>query len=310
MRDAIFTVTLLTLVWSSGPVRAQEPAPGDEWLTTPVDDQTFETYLQFFVYDRNLPFDVQVIDESEEGGIRKEHLSFRSTLAERVFANLYRSRTLPSSGWPAVIVLHGGVARGKDSGGARRITGELTRLGFGVLAMDMEHFGERDTGLLTTFTEGDKHERLYNQEDVYLAWMVQTVKDVGRSLDLLVERGADPGRIAVFGFSRGAVAATVAAGADRRLSAAVLSYGGHFDRLEDGHLPAACPANYVGRISPRPLLMLNGTNDADFVKETSVDPMFRLAKEPKQVLWTDGGHGRASEENRAAMHAWLQERLK
>jgi hypothetical protein len=56
--------------------------------------------------------------------------------------------------------------------------------------------------------------------------------------------------------------------------------------------------------------MLNGTNDADFVKETSVDPMYRLAKGPKQIFWTDGGHGRASEENRAAMHEWLQEKLK
>jgi len=217
---------------------------------------------------------------------------------------------LLSSGWPAVIMLHGGVARGKDSGGVQRLTATLTRLGFGVLAIDMKHFGERDTGLLTTFTEQNKHERLYNQEDVYLAWMVQTVKDVGRSHDLLVERGADPARIALYGFSRGAIAASVAGGADRRLSAVVLSYGAHFDRLEDGHLPAACPANYVGRISPRPLLMLNGTNDADHIKETSVDPMYRLAKEPKQMLWTDGGHGRASEENLAAMYEWLQEKLK
>ncbi len=105
------------------------------------------------------------------------------------------------------------------------------------------------------------------------------------------------------------MAASVVGGADRRLSAVVLSYGGHFDKMEDGHLPAACPANYIGRISPRPLLMLNGLNDADLIKETSVDPTYRLAKEPKQILWTDGGHGRASEENLAAMYQWLQDKL-
>ncbi len=309
MKTVVHAAILLALVWNSGTARAQDPAPGDEWLTSPVNDLTFETYLQFFVYDRNLPFDVQVVDETEEGGIRKEHLSFESTLGERVFANLYRSRTLPPSGWPAVIALHGGGPSGKDSRGTQRLAANLTRLGFGVLNIDMKHFGERNTGLMTTFTEDNKHERLYNQEDVYLAWMVQTVKDVGRSLDLLVEKGADPGRIGLYGFSRGAVAASVAGGADRRLSAVVLSYGGHFDKMEDGHLPAACPANYIGRISPRPLLMLNGLNDADFLKETSVDPTYRLAKEPKRILWTDGGHGRASEENLAAMYQWLQDKL-
>lgn len=114
----------------------------------------------------------------------------------------------------------------------------------------------------------------------------------------------------VYGSSRGAVAATIASAADERIAAVVLHYGGHFDALERDHLAAACPANYIGRFSPRPLLMLNGTFDADFDKVASVDPIFDMAGEPKTIRWTEGGHGRASEKNLEAMHAWVREALK
>jgi fermentation-respiration switch protein FrsA (DUF1100 family) len=89
-----------------------------------------------------------------------------------------------------------------------------------------------------------------------------------------------------------------------------MSYGGHFDLFEDGHLAAACPANYIGRIGPRPLLMINGENDADFLKETSVLPMQRLARDPKYFHWTPGGHGAYSEEDRAFLVEWLREHLR
>jgi fermentation-respiration switch protein FrsA (DUF1100 family) len=90
----------------------------------------------------------------------------------------------------------------------------------------------------------------------------------------------------------------------------ILLYGGHFDADENGHLPAACPANYIGRIAPRPLLMINGTQDAIMSKELSVDPMFKLARQPKQIIWTDGGHMFTNEEHRAAMIRWLREQDK
>ncbi len=84
----------------------------------------------------------------------------------------------------------------------------------------------------------------------------------------------------------------------------------HFDALERGHLAAACPANYIGRISPRPLLMINGTHDTDHVKETSAEPLYRLAKPPKLILWADTGHQLPTEEHRAALLKWLRENLK
>ncbi|MCA1563764.1 MAG: hypothetical protein LC804_27135, partial [Acidobacteria bacterium] len=86
--------------------------------------------------------------------------------------------------------------------------------------------------------------------------------------------------------------------------------GGHFDAQEREHLPAACPANNIGRISPRPLLMLGGLYDQDHVKETSVEPLYRLARAPKQMLWSEAGHAPPSEKNRALMMQWIRAHLK
>jgi dipeptidyl aminopeptidase/acylaminoacyl peptidase len=307
-------VVLLFLVAGAAmapPATAETQAAADAWLARPVDDQTFQTYLDFFAYDKKLPFDLRVIDTEEKDGVKREHLSFQSTRGVRVFANFYRPVGTASRQWPAVILLHGGGPGGKDNPGIKQLAPLLTRGGWNVLAIDMQYFGERSTDLLTTFTDPEKHQRLYNQPPAYLAWVTQTVKDVSRSLDLLVEqRDADPKRIALIGISRGAIVATIAGGADRRLAAVAMLYGGHFDALERGHLPAACPANYIGRISPRPLLMINGTHDTDMIKETSVEPLQRLAKQPKMILWAETGHQLPTEEHRSSLLRWLQESLK
>ena len=39
---------LLTAACLAGPASAQAPAAADAWLARPVDDQTFQTYLDFF----------------------------------------------------------------------------------------------------------------------------------------------------------------------------------------------------------------------------------------------------------------------
>ena len=291
-------------------VEAQE-RPTDRWLTNPIDDRTFETFLDFFQYDRDRTFDARIIGVEESEGLRTERLSFQSTAGVEVTALLARPAALEERDYPAVIYLHGGGPRGKDDNYDLRFSRLAAKAGFAVLSLDMQYFGERNTGLLETFSEAEKHERLYNEESTYLDWVVQTVKDVGRAYDYLVEeRGADPNRVALMGFSRGAQAAIISGGADSRLASVIILFGGHVDLAEDGHLAAACPANYVGHISPRPLLMVNAENDADFLKATSVLPFQHLAKDPVYFHWTSGGHGFFAEEDEAFLVGWLQEHLR
>lgn len=302
--NVVFTVAGLT------PGVAQERWPSDEWLTRPVNNATFETYRQFFTYDRSAPLDLVVLDAGEEDGLRREHLSFQGTPGQRVFANYYPAVRGEGALQAAVILLHGGLAGGKDDPSTKQLAAFLVRSGFSVLAIDLPYFGERGGDLLTTYTEQEKHERLYNQPPLYLAWVTQLTKDVGRAFDLLVaERGASSTHVSFVGFSRGAEVGTIVAAVEQRFAAAALLYGGHFDRGETGHLPAACPANYIGRIAPRPLLMVNGTLDDDYSRERSVEPLYRLAKQPKTILWAETGHQVPSPEQLAAVVEFLRAHL-
>ena len=64
--------------------------PTDEWLTQPVDDATFRTYLDFFAYDSGVAFDLKRSDVEESQGLRIEDLSFQSTPGVRVTAKVFR----------------------------------------------------------------------------------------------------------------------------------------------------------------------------------------------------------------------------
>lgn len=307
MRTTHRVTTLITLlgglvVCAAGPVQAQQWA-SDAWLDQPVDQSTFDTYLEFFTYDTELPFDLETLSVTNEEGIRVEHITFTSTPGEVVFADYYTA-TSARQGRPHLVLVHGGIRPGKAS--MRPIAEFLVRRGFGVISIDMPEFGERDTGLLRSFSEADKHESLYNRESTYLQWVVQLVKDVGRTVDLLQSHyAADPESIGYVGFSRGGQAGSIVAGADDRLRAVALMYGGHFDRSETGHLAAACPANYIGRIAPRPLWLLNGTFDGDYDRERSVEPLYRHAGQPTEMRWVETGHQLPGQDDLEVLADWL-----
>lgn len=280
----------------------------DEWLTRPVDDGTFRGYLDFFAYDREVPFDLRELDAAERDGLEQRHLSFQSTPGVTVFADTYGLGASESPERRALILLHGGSASGKRSSSVKKVGELLARAGWLTLAMDLQYFGERSTDLLETFTETEKHERLYNRQAAYLAWITQSAKDVSRAYDLLVEEfGADPKRVALVGFSRGAQVASIAGAVEPRFAAVALLHGGHFDAMEKGHRPAACPANYIRRISPTPLLMINSRQDSDYEAKASVLPLQELAGEPKKFRWSDTGHGRLTDDDLSALVQWLDD---
>jgi dienelactone hydrolase len=304
---AAFFVVLasLTILFS----KVTQEHPNCKWLDDPIDNHTFNAYLDFFKYDKNLSFELQIIDVKEYEGVQKVHLSFQSTPGERVYANLYNTIGQDLEKSSAIIFIHGAISQGKDA--YQHFVDFITRDDWVVFAIDMKHFGERSTDVLTTFTEKEKHEKLYNKPSFYLEWLTQTVKDIRRSFDFLVEKkGIDSSRIGYIGSSRGAVIGPVVGGIEQRFAAIVMLYGAHFDALEREHLPAACPANYIGYISPRPLLMINGIRDTDMIKDTQVLPLYELAKSPKRIIWVDGGHGPLTNEARSEMLQWLNEHIK
>lgn len=307
-RASLYTVIAVILLHPAG-VKAQD-RPTDPWLTNPVDDATFATYLEFSAYDKDLPFDLIVTSSEEVGGIIEQQIRFVSTQDQaEVTATVFRPAAV-SGAARGVVYLHGGNPVGHRAGFDYRRMQLMARAGWTVIGFDMLHWGGRDDGLFDTFGAREKADRLYNQPSLYLDFAMQTVKDVGRSYDLVVEEYDVPAdRIVLVGFSRGAQMGMIAGGADDRFAAVALIHGGHFDALENGHRPAACGANYIGRISPRPVLMINGENDRDYFPDTAVRPLQRLLGEPVVIRWTDSGHGILTDEDHTVLIEWLEQAL-
>ena len=313
---SIIVALIFTLI-SAGPVffihisvLAQEPEL-NRWLKQPVDDQTFQNYLEFFEYDQELAFEEKFLGSEVIDGIRVEHISFQSTPGERVYALYYSSAAEVTTDSPKIIYLHGGGALGKNGSNNKTLCEVMARAGYSVFAIDMKHYGERTTDLLQAFTIAERLEKLYNEPSTYLDWIIQTVKDVRRSFDFLVEvREVDPDRIALVGFSRGAQVSVIAGAVEQRFAGIALLYGGYILVGITQRSPAASTANYIGRISPRPLLMINGDRDILFLKDSSVLPLQELAGEPHLFCWFDASHGRLAIEEQTSLLDWLRECLR
>ena len=158
----LLVLTFIVMVTFASVVLSQNPL-GDEWLTQPVDDKTFQTYLDFFSFDTSLPFEETVIEVDEAEGIHREQLSFQSTTDLKVTSNLYYPVEHDIKDRPAIILLHGGTGSGKDASYNVVYSQQLARAGWTVFAIDLLYFGERKSDLLTKFTEKEKHKNLYNK---------------------------------------------------------------------------------------------------------------------------------------------------
>ncbi len=49
------------------------------------------------------------------------------------------------------------------------------------------------------------------------------------------------------------------------------------------------PLDYAGSISPRPLILINGSRDTSIPRK-SVEALYGAAREPKRLIWLDEGH--------------------
>jgi fermentation-respiration switch protein FrsA (DUF1100 family) len=150
------------------------------------------------------------------------------------------------------------------------------------------------------------------------ASITATVKDLRRALDYLEGLPECDGRIGFMGTSYGALLGALLAGEDKRIQAVVLTSVGATWRealihetidhsaLAEKLLPGVAgnprtldaavktlgdldAGSWVGRIAPRPLLLVNGTQDPNVWPGDAAN-LARLAGPTAQVLNFTGGH--------------------
>lgn len=195
---------------------------------------------------------------------------------------------------PALLIL-GGVRTGKRTVDYLGDTGDWM-----VLALDYPYHGPR-SGL-------SRREFLAALPAMRRA-MLDTVPAGMLAVDYLWRRGdVARDRVLLAGGSFGALFAPALGAAEPRISAVAIFFGaGDLEALIDANLDLAWPLKplvtwcgsvlvspmeplkYIGRISPRPVFLLNGTDDPAMPERCS-RALQEAAQEPKAVRWLPVGH--------------------
>ncbi len=140
--------------------------------------------------------------------------------------------------------------------------------------------------------------------------MLLTPSAVMLGIDYLETRSdVDSSGVVLAGASFGAQLITVVGALDQRAGPVLVIYGGGDyaailsanlrDKpgwLREGLARAGAwllepiePLNYADKVSPRPIIIINGLRD-ERVPRHSVDTLYSTAREPKQLIWLDEGH--------------------
>lgn len=138
------------------------------------------------------------------------------------------------------------------------------------------------------------------------------------ALDYLLTRPeVDASRVELVGASFGAPFATIAAARDQRITRLWLAHGGGdtFAMIDRGlereipnrwlrwpvsqlanilaNGPRFTPEKWIGRVAPRPVVMLNAMDD-EKIPRRAVEILYEAAGEPKELVWMPGLHMRGN----------------
>ncbi len=255
-----------------------------------------------FGYDKSLPLMAQESTVEETAQYTVIKVVYRSARDQKVPAFLVLPKNRGEGKLPCVILMHG---LGGDKRMFQMLWGPLTQAGYALFAIDAQYHGERKPNDNIPFFGLYP----YRTRDA----LIQTVIDLRRGVDYLETRPEiDPKRIGYIGASMGGILGAIFAGVDTRVQAPILLVaGGDWKILMEKSslslwkdlmqknpeqanealriMDVVDPINWVGRISPRPVLMING--DADkVVPVESNKALHESAREPKTVVWYKGDH--------------------
>jgi fermentation-respiration switch protein FrsA (DUF1100 family) len=240
-------------------------------------------------FNRDVP-DYKMSLNQTNGSVDIYSLNFKSKDFLDYHALIYGLLFIPKDkkNIPGIVFLPGG---GVTKEGFIKRGMELANLGYAILVLDQRGLGEtggpypsiqEDYQIFASGKEPIQHLSVYDSLAAF---------DVLRDI-----KNIDDKNIAIVGESMGGRYAIIATVLDKRLKGVITisSAGFHFkdeDQPYTSYLLSIDPDNYIAKISPRPVLMLQGDNDSITSLEDA-QYTFNLAKEPKRFFIAEGcGHG-------------------
>jgi len=252
--------------------------------------QEFSVY-KYYNYDGDLPLKDSVILLKDTSAYSLFNVTFRSVHNQKVTALL----TVPkenSEPYPVIILMHG-LGDRKTVDYIETGNDYFLKSGYAVLRLDVAKHGERyEDDYDFSFTDGYRY---WSREII-----IQTVFDLRRAVDFIQTRKElDADRIGYYGISLGGIIGTIFCGVEPRVKVPVITLAGGgmhlmfgMDALSDDtkdYLSMIEPNNFVGKIAPRPLLMINAEND-DIVPPMMSKLMYKKANKPKEIIWYPAKH--------------------
>ena len=248
-----------------------------------------------FDYDASQPLNAVVTETKEAPAAIEERIEFDSPKGGRVAGLLIRPKGAARP--PVVLFLHG---LGGSKTDARLAATLLVPEKIAVLGLDAACHGDRKKEGEDFFSTD-----LANTRD----HIIQSVVDYRRALDYLATRDdVDADTVGLIGASLGAILGSMVTASDQRIKTCLLIVGGGDWRtiVEKSQHPAAQrlreaiagdvsalddvdPTKWVARISPRPVWMLNGRQDK-IIPQAAAQALYQAARDPKKIIWYDGGH--------------------
>ncbi|MBP8127940.1 MAG: alpha/beta fold hydrolase [Candidatus Hydrogenedentes bacterium] len=249
-------------------------------------------------YDPKTPLNATVASEEDKPDYHVSKVYFDTLPGERVPALVTRPLQFEGK-LPCIVFLHG---IGQEGDFLEEITGPFNQHGFAMASFDQLGRGERRL---------PKDKGYFSEAKAFRRRAAMTVIDTRRLLDYLVTRpDIDPERLYLVGASYGAITGATAAAFDKRFKAVVLVYGGGdiptllsapmitevagkwievAKPIMEFYVGVSDPLRYIGKISPRPVLLQNGSRDR-LVDPRAGKKLQEACREPKTISWYDSDH--------------------
>lgn len=257
-------------------------------------------------YRRGVPLHVRVTGRGREGSLRLEQLTYTSVDGSRVPALF----AVPTAKRPlGCLVYQGGLGQAKEQ--FPQLRDSMAGLGLATFTIDPRNSGARGSAT--------KIRRALKKPESFLEMLVDTVVDLRVGLDYLEARPECRRNIAYLGTSFGGAVGVLVAARDDRIKAVVLTSMGaesaqamlvsaEVAKADPKFLvlvPGAAgdprvldhavrvlrpydPVNWIAKIAPRPLMLINGRFDP-LVTPVDALQLAAAARAPKTVVYFDGG---------------------
>jgi pimeloyl-ACP methyl ester carboxylesterase len=255
--------------------------------------------LRHYQYDRT-PLDPQIEEVREADAWRREKITYAGAGGERALAYLY----LPKNMQRPVQVIHYVPSDAAYYGltvpdEVETHAAPYIKAGRAVFAVVLKGYKERPRP--PGFTLPKRASVMYRE------MVIDWATDHRRGLDYLGTRDEiDPGKIACYGVSVNPRKLTLIAVETRY--AAVILLGAGLMKSWAGMIPEADGTNFAPHIRA-PKLMMQGRFDEVIPYKTEAEPLYKLLREPKQLLLFDQGHVPPLEVSVPSVNGWLDKTL-